>query len=44
MIQRLQDFEENCVYEYSCDLEQSIRNQTEEKINHTKNKLVISFI
>lgn len=38
MIQRLHDFEENCVYEYSCDLEESIKNQMEEKINFTKNK------
>ncbi|RNA34634.1 transient receptor potential cation channel trpm isoform X3 [Brachionus plicatilis] len=39
MIQRLHDFEENCVYEYSCDSEQSIKNQMEEKINYTKNQL-----
>ncbi|CAF0758756.1 unnamed protein product [Brachionus calyciflorus] len=39
MVQRLHDFEENCVYEYSCDLEQSLKDQMEEKVNHTKNKV-----
>ncbi len=38
MIQRLNDFEEDCFYQYSCDLERSKNESTEEKIKNTSNK------
>ena len=40
MIQRLHDFEENCVYQYSCDVDQQKADLTDEKVGYTKNKWV----
>jgi hypothetical protein len=39
MIQRLHDFEENCFYEYNCEMELSLSNTMEEKINQTRDKV-----
>lgn len=39
MMQRLNDFEENCFYHYSCDLERSKNESSEEKINRTSKKV-----
>ena len=38
MIQRLHDFEEDCTYHYSADLEQSLNNMMENKINQTRDR------
>ena len=39
MIQRLNDFEQECFYRYSCDLETSKKDLPEEKISNTLNKV-----
>lgn len=40
MVQKLHDFEERCVYLYTCSIEKSMNNLMEEKVNHTRNKWV----
>jgi transient receptor potential cation channel subfamily M protein 3 len=39
MIERLNDFEENCFYTYRCELEELTCDQLEEKVKHTRNKV-----
>lgn len=39
MVQRVHDFEENCVYQYSCDLDRLFNDLTEEKVGYTKNRV-----